>query len=87
MVNYCRYYISCQARILKGFNKCILNMFQYPEYYEKVFQPISLNDIKMRLETNTPRYAYINDVLNDLMLVFTNALSYYPVSPVVYRLN
>lgn len=62
-------------------------MFQYPGYYEKVIQPISLNDIKIRLETNTPRYAYINDVLKDLMLVFTNALSYYPVSTIIYSLN
>lgn len=62
-------------------------MFQYPSYYEKVIRPISLNDIKVRLETNTPRYDFINDVLKDLMLVFTNALSYYSVSTIIYSLN
>lgn len=62
-------------------------MFQYPGYYDKISQPISLNDIKKRLETNTPRYAYIFDVLKDLMMVFTNASSYYSVSTIIYRLS
>lgn len=49
-------------------------------YHEKVTSPISLNDIKNCLESNS--YSNIIDVVNDLKRVFSNAMSYYSVSSI-----
>lgn len=47
-------------------------------YYERVTNPISLNDIKSRLMSDT--YTSSIEVINDLKRVFSNAISYYHVS-------
>lgn len=74
--------ISFQVEISNDFNKYILNMFQHPNYYKKVGYPISLNTIKTRLEAKTPSYLFVNDILGDMMLVFSNAMMYYSVSAI-----
>lgn len=60
-------------------------MFQEPEYYKKIVNPISLNDIKTRLEAKTQSYIFINDILKDMMMVFSNAMMYYAVSSIKQR--
>lgn len=58
-----------------------LNLFQYPLYYQQVANPISLNDIKARLECDKS-YTKIFDIIKDLKLVFSNATTYYSVSKI-----
>lgn len=60
-------------------------IFQHPEYFNRVTCPISLNDIKRRL-INEKSYESINDVIQDIKLVFSNAISYYYVS-VINNIN
>jgi len=48
-------------------------------YYEKIIDPISLNDINHRLESDTS-YTSLIDVLKDMKKVFTNGKLYYSVS-------
>jgi len=56
---------------------CIL---QYPEYYNKIKNPISLNDVKKRWESKDSSYKSLFFVVKDLNRVFSNAMLYYPVS-------
>lgn len=44
--------------------------------------PISLDDIKNRLEAKTGSYIYVGDALKDMMQVFSNAMMYYNVSAI-----
>ncbi|XP_050433288.1 transcription intermediary factor 1-alpha isoform X2 [Adelges cooleyi] len=54
------------------------------QYYEKIKNPIALNNIKARIETDQP-VPVLNDILRDITRVFENAKSYYPDAHCVHQ--
>ena len=53
----------------------------YPDYYEIIQKPIDLKRIELR------QYSSINDLSNDLKLMFDNALLYNEPGSMIYRVN
>ncbi|KAH9526702.1 Protein polybromo-1 [Dermatophagoides farinae] len=55
----------------------------YPDYYKEIKHPISLGQIRNRIKTN--QYDRISDLLDDLKLVFDNALNYNRPDSKIYK--
>ncbi|KAL4104933.1 hypothetical protein QTP88_020209 [Uroleucon formosanum] len=70
--------LYCQNEDSEHYRDC-LNREIYPTYYEKIDNPISLNDIKQRLESDAS-YTSLFDIIGDLKKVFKNGKSYYSSS-------
>jgi chromatin structure-remodeling complex subunit RSC1/2 len=51
----------------------------YPNYYSVIHNPISLNEIKIKVRTR--KYTNVDQFINDLNLLFTNAKTYYQNDP------
>jgi hypothetical protein len=54
----------------------------YPDYFEEIKQPISLNQIKSKLHKRM--YASLSDLNRDFMLMFANAMQYNVEESVIY---
>ncbi|KAK4299042.1 hypothetical protein Pmani_003145 [Petrolisthes manimaculis] len=55
----------------------------YPDYYEVIKQPIDLEKISQRWKSGT--YLNLDDVMNDLTLMYQNACSYNEPDSQIYR--
>ncbi|KAH9420477.1 Protein polybromo-1 [Dermatophagoides pteronyssinus] len=55
----------------------------YPDYYKEIKHPISLGQIGNRIKTN--QYERISDLLDDLKLVFDNAMNYNRPDSKIYK--
>jgi hypothetical protein len=55
----------------------------YPDYYQEIKHPISLNMIKSKL--NKRIYTSLNDLNRDFTLLFTNAMTYNQDDSVIYN--
>ena len=54
---------------------------EYPDYYEIIQRPIDLKRIESR------QYSSINDLANDLQLMFDNACLYNEPGSTIYRVG
>lgn len=76
--------LYCQNEDSEHYRDC-LNRERYPQFYEKVKDPISLNNIKERLESNPSYYTAVVDVIKDLRKVFRDGKLYYENSHPYYK--
>ncbi|XP_060859283.1 transcription intermediary factor 1-alpha-like isoform X2 [Metopolophium dirhodum] len=67
--------LYCQNEDSEHYRDC-LNREIYPVYYEQISDPISLNNIKQRLEFDAS-YTSLVDMLKDMKRVLTNGKTYY----------
>lgn len=75
--------LYCQNNDSEHYRDC-LNRKIYPWYYQKIVDPISLNNIKQRLESDES-YTSLIDVLKDMKKVFTNGKLYYTSTDPYYK--
>jgi len=55
----------------------------YPDYYQEIKNPISLNIIKSKL--NKRLYSSLNELNRDFTLLFTNAMTYNQEDSIIYN--
>ncbi|CAI6353098.1 unnamed protein product [Macrosiphum euphorbiae] len=67
--------LYCQNEDSEHYREC-LNREIYPAYYERISNPISLNNIKDRLEFDVS-YTSVVDILKDMKRVLKNGKTYY----------
>ncbi|XP_060848570.1 E3 ubiquitin-protein ligase TRIM33-like [Rhopalosiphum padi] len=75
IIEYILMVLYCLNEDSYHYREC-LNIDMYPRYYEIVSDPISLNDIKWRLEYTTLYISFI-ELLKDINKVFTDGMFYY----------
>ncbi|VVC40093.1 B-box-type zinc finger,Zinc finger, RING/FYVE/PHD-type,Bromodomain,Zinc finger, PHD-type [Cinara cedri] len=75
--------LYCQNNDSEHFRDCPDKEID-PLYYTNIANPISLNDVKNRLDSDKP-YLLFNDVIKDIKRIFSNAISYYHVSHPYHR--
>ena len=59
------------------------NPEQYPDYYEVIREPIDLKTIDMKITKSI--YKSIDDMMNDVFLMFKNAKQYNEPNSLVYQ--
>jgi hypothetical protein len=57
----------------------------YPDYYQYIKHPISLNHIKSKLDSPRDPYLSLDKLLSNLKLVFKNAKKYNLEYSVIYK--
>ncbi|KAL5237764.1 hypothetical protein ACI65C_005174 [Semiaphis heraclei] len=75
--------LYCQNEDSEHYRDC-LDIEIYPQYYEKIADPISLNDIKQRLESDAS-YTSLIDFIKDIKKVLKNGKLYYALSHPYYK--
>ncbi|CAF3304866.1 unnamed protein product, partial [Rotaria sp. Silwood2] len=80
------YLIQCIKAYTNRYGRTLSTVFvtlpskiDYPDYYEIIQKPIDLKRIELR------QYSSINDLSNDLQLMFDNALLYNEPGSMIYR--
>ena len=74
-------YTDRHGRVLSTVFFALPSKLDYPDYYEIIQKPIDLKRIELR------QYSSINDLANDLKLMFDNALLYNEPGSMIYRVN
>ncbi len=74
-------YTNRHGRTLSTVFLTLPSKTDYPDYYEIIHKPIDLKKIEYR------QYSSINDLSNDLKLMFDNALLYNEPGSMIYRVN
>ncbi|CAF1429645.1 unnamed protein product, partial [Rotaria sordida] len=72
-------YTNRHGRTLSTVFLTLPSKLDYPDYYEIIQKPIDLKRIELR------QYSSINDLSNDLQLMFDNALLYNEPGSMIYR--
>ncbi len=72
-------YTNRHGRTLSTAFLTLPSKIDYPDYYEIIQKPIDLKRIELR------QYSSINDLANDLKLMFDNALLYNEPGSMIYR--
>ncbi|XP_008185139.2 E3 ubiquitin-protein ligase TRIM33 [Acyrthosiphon pisum] len=70
--------LYCQNEDSEHYRECVDGKV-YPEYYDQISNPISLNNIKQRLEFDAS-YTSLVGILKDMKKVMTNGKTYYSSS-------
>ena len=74
-------YTDRHGRTLSTVFLTLPSKIDYPDYYEIIHKPIDLKRIESR------HYSSINELSNDLKLMFDNALLYNEPGSVIYRVT
>lgn len=64
---------------------CLPIIQEYPDYYEVIKRPIDLDKISQKLKTNS--YESVEDVAQDLILMFDNACKYNEPDSQIYKVR
>lgn len=74
-------YTDSQGRVLSNPFLLLPSKVEYPDYYEIIQRPIDLKRIESR------QYSSINELTNDLQLMFDNACLYNEPGSTIYRVR
>jgi len=79
LIQSIKIYTNRHGRTLSTAFLTLPSKIDYPDYYEIIQKPIDLKRIELR------QYLSINDLANDLKLMFDNALLYNEPGSMIYR--
>ncbi|KAK4337204.1 hypothetical protein RND71_043303 [Anisodus tanguticus] len=83
LYEYVRSYKNSQGVRLSDPFMRLPNRRFYPDYYEEIKRPTTLGKIKLKIKTN--QYTHVNEMIDELAIMFKNALKYNRSDSKIYK--